>query len=101
MTKWTYTHNGWTFGIYPKGTKTKTFGNLPTNENDVQCGEWTARIDVDDYIPNGKKHRQRTVRTGKNPFVLRDDMYNIIDLVPSDMVGKVDAIMKAKKAFYA
>jgi hypothetical protein len=96
--KWLYSYKNQEFGIYPKGTKVKTFSGGSTSKNQIQCGMWTLRAKVSDYIPNGKKHSQRTVKTGKNPDELYELMIKIIDTLAPSEIGKVDPIMKAKKA---
>lgn len=101
MAKWKYSYNGQKFGIYPKGTKTKTFGGGSTAENGIQCGRWDLRAEVSDYVPNGKKHAQRTVKSGKNPDELYDFMIRLIDTLTPDQIGKVNHIMQAKKAINA
>jgi hypothetical protein len=95
--KWAYSYKNQQFGIYPQGTKVKTFGGGATVKNEIQCGKWTLRANVSDYIPNKKKHAQRTVKTGKNPDELYDLMIKIIDTLAPNEIGKVNSIMNAKK----
>ena len=97
MTKWKYSFKIQAFGIYPKGTKVMTFGGGSTIKKRIQCGEWTLRANVSDYIPNGKQHPQRTVKTGKNPDELYELMIKIIDTLAPNEIGKVNSIMNAKK----
>jgi hypothetical protein len=101
MTKWKYSYKNQTFGIYPQGTKVKTFGGGATAKNQIQCGKWSLRANVSDYIPNGKKHPQRTVKTGKNPDELYELMIKIIDTLAPNQIGKVNSIMNAKKVVNA
>jgi hypothetical protein len=97
MAKWQYSYKNQQFGIYPKGTKVMTFGGGSTIKKQIQCGEWTLRANVSDYIPNGKQHPQRTVKTGKNPDELYELMIKIIDKLTPNEIGKVNSIMNAKK----
>lgn len=101
MAKWAYSYMGQQFGIYPQGTKTKTFAGGSTAKNQVQCGKWTLRAAVSDYIPNKKQHFQRTVKTGKNPDELYEFMIKLIDTLAPSEIGKVASIMKAKKVVNA
>jgi hypothetical protein len=101
MSKWAYSYKNQEFGIFPKGTKVKSFGGGATLKNNIQCGEWTLRAKVSDYIPNGKKHAQRTVKTGKNPDELSEFMIKLIECLDPSEIGKVDSIMNAKKAINA
>jgi len=101
QTKWKYSYKNQSFGIYPVGTKVKSFSGGSSSENGIQCGKWTLRANVSDYIPNGKKHSQRTIKTGKNPDELYNLMIKIIDKLSSDEIGKVNSIMNAKKAVNA
>jgi hypothetical protein len=101
MAKWKYSYKNQEFGIFPKGTKVKTFSGGSTTKNQIQCGQWTLRASVSDYIPNGKKHAQRTIKSGKNPDELYDLMIKIIDCLSPDEIGKVNPIMNAKKVVNA
>jgi hypothetical protein len=101
MTKWTYSYKNQKFGIYPKGTKTNTFGDGPVDANQIQYGKWTLRANVSDYIPNKKKHAQRLIKTGKSLDELYEFMTKIIDMLAPDEIGKVNSIMNAKKVINA
>jgi len=77
----TYTINGQKFNIYPKGTS----------------GFFVLRFYVDDYMPNGKKHTQRAVLSGKNVHELYLFAERICFSLTPYQIRKEKEIMQLKK----
>lgn len=97
MARWKYNLDGChMFGIYPIGTKTNKFSGGST-KNGAQCGTWVLRWNVNDYIPNTKRHPQRSILTGKNPEELYEFAKQMTKLLSKTATKQVDKVMAAKK----
>ena len=95
MRKWSKNIKGQKFGIYPHGTKNGTFEGGSTSLG-VECGRWTLRFDVNNYNPNGKFHKQRSIRSGKNPDNLYKFAIELMKHIGKNDINDVNKIMLAK-----